>query len=78
MSKEGRSLNHNEWTLVDRLLALIEGVEGTYTCMCSRRLRVGNSLELMTVVAALRRLQADEEIDASAPNTSRFALLEID
>jgi DNA-binding cell septation regulator SpoVG len=66
--------------LVARLLVLLEGVEGSYTCVCSRRLRVGLSPEIADVIARLRAsLQAAVAVAEVTPEEgSRFALVEVD
>ncbi len=63
--------------LTRRLLALLDCVEGNYTCRCGRLLKVGVSSELWQVASALKRaLETTEE--ASPEEQSRFSLLEVD
>lgn len=62
--------------LLARLLSLLEGVEGHYSCLCGRKLRVGVSPELWQTAVLLRAgLEAGAVTDEEA---SRFALLEVD
>ncbi len=61
-----------------RILALLEGVEGTYTCQgCRRGLRVGLSTELWRTAVALR-LALGQGPAVTPEEASRFALLEVD
>ena len=61
--------------LVRRLVALVQGLEGPVTCACRRVYRVGTSSEIKSVCEALIAL---DDMRPEVPETSRFALLEVD
>ncbi len=73
--------------LVRRLLALLDNVEGTYTCRCGRGLKVGLSGELwqtkLLIKAKLHEgcntgdLDNPEATPTSEEGT-RFSLIEVD
>ncbi len=63
--------------LIRRLLSLLDGVEGTYTCRCGRGLKVGVSGELWQAKLQLERLLG-EPVTATPEERSRFSLLEVD
>lgn len=62
--------------LVQRMLALLDNVEGTYTCTCGRGLRVGLSTELWQTKLELQALLGNTS--AKDEERSRFAFLEVD
>lgn len=64
-------------TLALRLLSLLEGVEGSYTCLCSRRLKVGLSSELWETAVRLKAALGDSA-PLAGEETSRFALIEVE
>ena len=61
--------------LVDRLLSLLDGLNGTYTCLCSRRMKLGTTAEVKDVCEAIRKLQVEKPKQSEL---QRFNLLEID
>jgi hypothetical protein len=54
--------------LVRRMLSLLDGVEGTYTCRCGRGLKVGTSSELWHVRRQITQL-LEEKCKGVIPNT---------
>lgn len=64
--------------LVRRMLALLDGVEGTYTCRCGRGLKVGLSSELWHVRRELTAMLEKGAEPLEGEEGTRFALLEVD
>jgi hypothetical protein len=64
--------------LINKTLALIEGLEGSYKCSCGRYYRVGNSAELSRTVRQIKGILATHNVVEVTPDTTRFALIEID
>lgn len=63
---------------VRELLRLVEGLaDATVPCACRRLYRVGISTELRAVIARLRPGVMEATGDFS-PDTTRFAMLEVD
>ncbi len=63
-----------------RLLSLLDGVEGTYTCKCGRGLKVGVSGELWQTKLQLESQLQLSDVPALTTDEerSRFSLLEVD
>lgn len=62
-----------------RIAALVSGLaDAPYHCKCGTYFRVGITDELRAVLATIKRAIAERTGESIAPDTSRFALLEID
>lgn len=64
---------------ITRLAALVDGLaDAPYHCACGRYFRVGITDELRAVLETVKRAIHERTGESPIPETSRFALLEVD